>query len=137
MTATSSNPNIRDHYSPLEDLIIKVLRRYGEFHPSSVDGEVSLMMIDFANSVLLDYNTHPYRSRSIAKPVIPIENYISLQEAREIPDEIIMSGLLYYYAVQQMSQKMTPYKSMYDDNMNRITYYNKYGNTGILITKLE
>ncbi len=132
MPATSSNPNIRDHYSPLEDLIIKVLRRYGEFHPSSVDGEVSLMMIDFANSILLDYNTHPYRSGETA-----IEDYISLQEAREIPDEIIMSGLLYYYAVQQMSQKMTPYKSMYDNNMNRITYYNKYGNTGILITKLE
>ena len=132
MPATSSNPNIRDHYSPLEDLIIKVLRRYGEFHPSSVDGEVSLMMIDFANSILLDYNTHPYRSGETA-----IEHYISLQEAREIPDEIIMSGLLYYYAVKQMSQKMTPYKSMYDNNMNRITYYNKYGNTGILITKLE
>jgi len=132
VTATSSNPNIRDHYSPLEDLIIKVLRRYGEFHPSSVDGEVSLMMIDFANSVLLDYNTHPYRSGDTE-----IEDYIALQEARDLPDEIVISGLIYYYAVQQMSQKMQAYRQMYYDNLHRITYHNKFGNKPITIPKFE
>lgn len=132
MAATSSNPNIRDHHSPLEDLIIKILRRYGEFNPSSVDGEVTLMMIDFANAILLDYNTHPYRTGDT-----PILDYISQQEARSIPDEIIMSGLLYYYSVQQMSEKMTAYRAMYYSNLNTITYYNKYGNKPILVTKFE
>ena len=132
MTVTSSNPNIRDQYSPLEDLIIKVLRRYGEFHPSSVDGEVYLMMIDFANSVLLDYNTHPYRTGDTE-----IADYISLSEARDLPDEIVMSGLIYYYSVQQMSQKMNAYRAVYYDNLHRITYHNKFGNKAITIAKFE
>jgi hypothetical protein len=129
---TSTNPHIRDHYSPLEELIVKVLRRYGEFHPSAVDGEVGLMMIDFANSVILDYNTHPYREGDT-----PIKDYISLQEAREIPDEIITSGVIYLYAVQQLSEKMQPYRSMYYDTLNTITYYNKFGNAPIITKKYE
>jgi hypothetical protein len=59
---SNSNPHIRDVYSPLQKLSMQALRRYGEFAPESVDGNVLLMFIDFANEIIEDVRVHPYFS---------------------------------------------------------------------------
>ena len=53
----SMNPQIRDLNSPLEELIMQALRRHGEFTTSTVDGDVSLMKMEFANEVLEEINS--------------------------------------------------------------------------------
>ena len=57
---SNTNPHIRDKNSPLSVLIMQTLRRYGDFHPGTVDGDVMLMMMEFANTIIDDIRQHPY-----------------------------------------------------------------------------
>ena len=117
----SMNPQIRDLNSPLEELIMQALRRHGEFTPSTVDGDVSLMMMEFANEVLEEINSHPYFTGTELKP------YVSIQEAREVPDNIIVLGMLFHYAVQQHSSKSQMAGEKYFRTMNQKLYVMKHG----------
>lgn len=118
----SMNPHIRDDYSPLQELIMQALRRHGEFSSSSVDGDVSLMLMEFANEVLEEINSHPYWTGEILKP------YISIQEARKVPDNIIVLGVLFHYAVQQHSSKAQAASEKFFRTMNQTLYRAKHGN---------
>ena len=117
----SMNPQIRDLNSPLEELIMQALRRHGEFAPSSVDGDVSLMLMEFANEVVEEVNSHPYWTGLVIEP------YVSIQEARAIPDNIIMLGMLFHYAVQQHSSKSQMAGEKYFRTMNQKLYIMKHG----------
>ena len=117
----SMNPQIRDLYSPLEELIMQALRRHGEFTPSTVDGDVSLMMLEFANEVLEEVNSHPYWTGLELKP------YVSIQDARPVADNIIVLGLIFHYAVQQHSSKAQPASEKFFRTMNQTLYRAKHG----------
>jgi hypothetical protein len=93
----SMNPQIRDLYSPLEELIMQALRRHGEFTPST-------------------YWTG-----------LVIDPYISIQDAREVPDNIIVLGMLFHYAIQQHSSKSQMASEKYFRTMNQTLYRTKHG----------
>lgn len=118
---SANNPHIKAPYAPLETLAFQALRRYGDMHPGTVDGEVMMMFIEFANLVIEDLRGHPYWDNP------EIDYYAHPSEFRPIPDSILIAGLLYHYSVQQQSNKIEAYGPMYFKSMNRTLYQRKYG----------
>lgn len=118
---SANNPHLNEPYSSLETMTIQALRRYGDMHPGTVDGEVMMMFIEFANLVIEDLRGHPYWDNP------EIDYYTHPSETRAIPDSVMVSGLLYHYSVQQQSSKIEAYGPMYFKQMNRILYQRKYG----------
>lgn len=96
----SANPHIRAGNSPLDALIGMALTRFGEFAPSTIDGDLSQMMLSFANEVLDEMHEHPYWG-SLELP--EVESYVSIHDARPIEDTIMIHGLVAKYAIQQKS----------------------------------
>ena len=124
---SNSNPQIKDGRTPLQTLCMQALRRYGEFSPGTVDGDVLLMFIDFANMVIDDIRMHPYAptkattnqsGNTITVPV-SFDYYESLSDTRDVDDIIIVQGLLYHYAMQQGSDKLQLYMPMYHRTLNQ------------------
>ena len=124
---SNSNPQIKNGRSPLQTLCMQALRRYGEFSPGTVDGDVLLMFIDFANMVIDDIRMHPYAPTSSTEnangttTTVPVafDYYESLSDVRDIDDIIIVQGLLYHYAMQQGSEKLQMYMPMYHRTLNQ------------------
>lgn len=125
MANSNTNPQIRDTYSPLNSLVMQALRRYGDFHPGTIDGDVILMFMEFANIIIDEIRMHPYHDGT------EIDYYQSPTDVREIPDIIIVSGLLYHYAVQQGSQKIELYMPTYNRTLNQQLWQKLNGNTKI------
>ena len=125
MANSNTNPQIRDTYSPLNSLVMQALRRYGDFHPGTIDGDVMLMFMEFANIIIDEIRMHPYHDGT------EIDYYQSPTDVREIPDIIIVSGLLYHYAVQQGSQKLELYMPTYNRTLNQQLWQKLNGNTKI------
>lgn len=115
----SDNPQIRDEYSPLSALITQALRRFGDFSPHSVQGEVGQMFLEFANLVVDDINRHPYAEELYDEPV---EYYTQIDQARAIPDVIMRQGLLLYYSEQQHSSKLQTASPHYYEVLNGKLY---------------
>ena len=107
------------------------LRRYGDMHPGTVDGEVMMMFVEFANMVIEDLRSHPYWDN------VEIDYYTHPSETRHIPDSIMVQGLLYHYSVQQQSSKVEAYGPMYFKGMNRVLYNRKFGNAKIEMSPLD
>lgn len=118
---SSDNPHIANDYSPLDAMIVMALRRFGEFHPSTIDADTAQLFIECANEVVHDWNTHPYVNTGSPK-ISRVTPYISQTEARAIPDPIMVSGLLAYYAMQQGSPKGQLYMPRYNRMLNRGTW---------------
>lgn len=108
-----TNPNIVDGPAPLETLYLSQLRRFGDFRPDTSDGDVALLMLEFANDIIDDIRNHPYWDAT------DLDYYVSTQDARPIPDRIIQAGLLYYYADQQDSEKAPRLAARYYMVMNQ------------------
>jgi len=119
------NPHVRDSYSPLSTLAMQAIRRFGDFAPGTIDGDVMLMFIEFANQIVDDVRLHPYHDGQ------PIDYYQSAEDARPIPDNIVIAGLLYQYAMQQGSQKLELYMPNYHRTLNSQLWYNVSGNSQI------
>jgi len=124
--ATDTNPHIRDRYSPLNTLAMQALRRFGDYAPGTVDGDVMLMFIEFANMVIDDIRMHAYRDTTIE-----LDYYDSQNDSRAIEDIIIVSGLLYHYSMQQMSEKAQFYQANYFRTLNSKLWESLNGNTKI------
>lgn len=125
MAQSNTNPHIREKYSPLEALVMQALRRYGDFHPGTVDGDVMLMFIEFANLVIDEIREHPYHDGT------EIDYYQTQTDVREIPDQIIIAGLLYQYSFQQGSEKMQFYMPNFNRVLNQQLWSKLNGNTKI------
>ena len=128
MAQSNTNPHIRENYSPLETLAMQALRRFGDFHPGTVDGDVMLMFIEFANTIIDEVRNHPYHDNT------EIDYYQSQSDVREIPDPIIVNGLLYQYALQQASDKLSVYMPLYNRTLNQLMWQKLNGSTKIQLT---
>lgn len=117
-------PHITDQYAPLDALIVRAIRRFGDFGAQAAMGDVQNMFIEFANQVVDDYLNHPYFDGRTG-----VEHYISADEWKPIEDQIILSGLIAHYSFQQSSEKTPGYQSLYYMTMNKIMWQALNGNT--------
>lgn len=100
--------------SDVQSLTMKALRRYGDFVPGSIDGEVVLMFLDFANLIIDEIRAHPYYVEAYKQGKVgELHYYTSPTESRPIPDVVMVAGLLYHYANQQGSNKIQAYMPGY------------------------
>lgn len=90
--------------------------------PSTVDAETTLMFMDYANSVLDDVMEHPYWKKGVS-----ISYYTHQSEIREIPDNIMLLGILSKYAVDQTSAKAQRYEQDYYKRLNQVLTRVKFG----------
>lgn len=114
-------PNISQPYADLDDMITKAIQRFGNMSAQTVQGDVRLMMVGYANVIIEELRAHPYFS------IPDLDYYISLNDKRPIPDEIMIAGLTYYYADWNDSNKAAKFGRAYYKNMNTILYQRKFG----------
>lgn len=100
--------------SPLETLARQALRRYGDNAAGVVEAEALLMFIELANLVVDDFRMHPYGTSDD----LLVAYYAALQDARPIPDNIMVQGLLFQYALQQADERMQLYSGQYYKTLN-------------------
>ena len=145
---SNTNPHIRTKYSPLRTLAMQALRRFGDFSPSTVDGDVLLMFIEFANIIIDEVRQHPYAPRTTTTTTVngqkvtttsanDVNYYTSADEVREIDDQIIVAGLLAQYALQQGSEKIQIYMPNYHRTMNQQLWNALNGNTQIRLRVVD
>lgn len=128
---SSLTPQKEAPYSTLSMLIIKALRRFGDFNPGTVEGETNLMLMDFANEIIEDIRLHPYWDGSV------LNYYIHLEEKRPIPDQVVVNGLMFKYAEQQASDKTRGYEAKYFRSLNMYLYERSHGLGKITINKFD
>jgi len=119
-----------DNNSRLEDLSRMVFRRYGDFSASTVEAEALSMMIELANMVVDDVRMHPYASTALQSEPY----YHAMQDRSAIPDNIMVAGLLFYYAEQQGSERVATYGPKFARTMNQELWRATNGNTSIEMT---
>jgi hypothetical protein len=122
---SNTNPQVRDKNTPLQTLVHQALRRDGVFEAGTISGDVALMFIEFANIVVDEVRSHPYHDGS------PLDYYVDLTDARDIPDPIIVAGLLWQYALQQGSERISFYMPSFYKTMNQLMWYRMNGNTAL------
>lgn len=130
----SDNPQITDNYSDLQTLSSQALVRHGEFSSSTVLADVSMMFIEFANMVLEEVRNHPYADGTGLETV---KDYVSFTDIREVPDEIIKAGLLFYYMEQQGDARAEQKYQLYIRTMNQRLWRLLNGNTKIQMRPVD
>lgn len=122
MAKKSTSPQIVNPYAPLEQLSLRAIKRYGEMAASTVEGEVQMMFIDYANSILDDIMQHPYWEKGKE-----ITYYTHQTEARAVPDTVMVAGLLAKFSVDQESKKAGQYIGEYYLRLNQVLARWKFG----------
>lgn len=121
-TQASISPQLTSaRSSPLDALAMRALARFGEMSPTTVEGAMGLFL-DYGNEIIDDILSHPYCPEGSALPY-----YISVTETRDIPDHIVVAGLLFRHALQQKSKAATRYESDYYAKLNQIMLRVKFG----------
>lgn len=115
-TRPQTSPHIKDGYAPLGDLVVRALRLFGESAPNTADAEYSNMMLDLGNMVIDIVRTHPYWS--MQSPAVDLPYYKHIQEARPVPDMVMLAGLRFLYADQQGSAKTPSLSAQFYQTMN-------------------
>lgn len=139
---SQTNPQITNGKTPLRTLSMQALRRFGDFNATTVDGDVLLMFIEFANMIIDDIRMHPYAPRTTysttsgdntttSTSIDPLSYYKSVDESREIDDQIVVAGLLAHYSLQQGSDKIKIYMPNYQKTLNQQLWRALNGNTKI------
>jgi hypothetical protein len=100
----------------------RALRRYGEMSPSSTEGDAALVFIDYANEVLAEIRNHPYWPEGES-----LLDYVSIEEQRPVPDQVVLLGILGRYAFDQGSKKAAGYMGSYYGALNGLLHEKKYG----------
>ena len=104
-----------------------VFRRYGDFSASTIEAEALSMMIELANMVVDDVRMHPYASTALQSEPY----YHAMQDRSAIPDNIMVAGLLFYYAEQQGSERVGSHGPKFARTMNQELWRQTAGNTKI------
>lgn len=125
--ANELSPQITDNYSDLHALIMRATRRAGEFSGESVDGDLGILMLDFANEIVEEMRIHPYWPADVA-----LSYYEALTDRRPIPDIIMANGLRAQYLLQQGDARAGVAMQQYYRMTNTILYQRKFG-----VQKLE
>jgi len=119
----STSPHISSNAtSPLEQLVMRALRRYGETSPSTVEPEALLTFLDHANWIIDQIHVHPYNPTGNE-----IDYYIHITESRDIPDHMVVAGLLYKHASDNGSQKTGSYLSEFQNIMGATLHRKRFG----------
>lgn len=127
------NPHLAEGgFSPLDALVRQALRQYGDFAVSTVDGELALMLMEFANLVLDEIEQHPYWTADEE-----LEPYQALTDIRPVPDPIIVSGLLAHLSIQQQSEKQKTYFPLFQRMLNSQLWRRLNGNTAIRVRPMD
>jgi hypothetical protein len=121
-TSLSTSPQIKDDYAPIDVLMLRAIRRYGDMSPSTTDAENVNMFIDYANSVLDDVMEHPYWEKGYTIPT-----YKHSTESRPVPDALMLAGLLAKYAIDKTSVKAAKYEADYYKRLNQSLLRTKFG----------
>ena len=108
--------------SSLEALALRAIRRYGEMAVSSVEGDAMALFLDYGNEIIDDILGHPYFP---VGGVLPYYTHVS--ERRDIPDHILVQGLLAKHAKQQKSGKADEYLGDYFAKLNQVMARVKFG----------
>jgi hypothetical protein len=122
MAKKSTSPQIVNPYAPLEQLVLRVIKRYGEMAASTVEGETIQMFIDYANSILDDIMSHPYWTKGQE-----ISYYTHQTEWRAVPDTVMVAGLLAKFSSDQESKKAQVYLGEYYLRLNQVLARWKFG----------
>lgn len=117
-------PHIRDEFSDLQTLAMRALRMYGDQAPESADASVLLMFVDFGNEIVEEVRQHPYWTGDIAY-------YKAATSTTNVPDAIILRGLLSKYAQQQASDRAQMFTQTFHRTMNQVLWNRKNGNKPI------
>lgn len=128
---SGQSPHIAEPFSPLESLIDDAFMRYGNMSVETLDGSIKMMLLRLANKIVEDIRYHPYT----ATP--DLDYYVSLQDTRPIPDEIMISGLAYHYAKWQRSTSTTTFFAEYTQALNQILYQRKFGSGTIQLNTVD
>lgn len=141
---SQTNPHITNGNSPLRTLSMQALRRFGDFNATTVDGDVLLMFLEFANMVIDDVRMHAYAPRTTYSSATGtsttkdlIEYYRAVDEIRNVDDQIIVAGLLAHYSLQQGSEKAEIYMPSYYRTMNQQLWRALNGNTPIQMRVMD
>jgi len=141
---SQTNPHITNGNSPLRTLSMQALRRFGDFNATTVDGDVLLMFLEFANMVIDDVRMHTYAPRTTYSSATGtsttndvIEYYRAVDEIRNVDDQIIVAGLLAHYSLQQGSEKAEIYMPSYYRTMNQQLWRALNGNTPIQMRVMD
>jgi hypothetical protein len=118
----STSPHVKEGYSPLEQLALRALRRYGETAPSTVEPELLLSFVDYANWIIDQIHVHPYN------PVGHVLRYYNhITDSRAIPDHVVVSGLLYKHAFDNGSQKTGGYMGEFQNTLSALLHQVRFG----------
>lgn len=121
-TKKSTSPQIVSPYAPLEQLSLRAIKRYGEMAASTVEGEVQLMFVDYANTILDDIMAHPYWTKGKEIPY-----YTHQTDVRPVPDNMMVAGLLAKFSADQESKKAGLYMGEYFKSLNQLLARWKFG----------
>lgn len=129
MVTSVSNPAVGGARSntPLESLMASAVRQFGDASSGSVNGDVSLMMVEFANEIIEEIRVHPYqtytdKNGTVHAVVTDLNYYKHHTEKRDIPDVIMIKGLLARYAMQQASKRAQQLYGVAMKTMNQVMY---------------
>ena len=118
---SAQNPQIAEPYSPLETLVNDAFERFGNMSVETLDGSVKRILFRYANRIIEDVRIHPYWD------LPDLDYYISLQDCRPVPDEIMITGLAFHYAKWMNSTRAATLGAEYAQALNQILYQRKYG----------
>lgn len=121
-TKRSTNPQIVSPYSPLEQLALVALKRFGEMGTSTVEAEAMVLFLSYANSIIDEIHAHPYWQKGVTIPY-----YTHWTESRKIPDTIMVVGLLARWALDQDSKKAPRLMGEYYSKLNSVLSTEKFG----------
>jgi hypothetical protein len=133
MAATvNQNVDQGSGYAPLNDVMAKALMLYGDSSFDTHDGVLPSLLLQLANTIVVEVNQHPYREH-----LAPVEFYGDITSRRSIPDIIMMYGIAGAYATQQGSSKGPMLMAQFYKMMNQIFWQEKNGNTPIQVRAFD
>lgn len=124
-------PNVKDPHSPLSLLINEAIGLFGNMSTDTIPGSILMTLLRRANSIVEDVRIHPYTT------LPDLDYYISFDDVRPIPDEIMIAGLLYHYSFWMKSDFVKNHYIQYQKTLGQILYQRKFGSGKIQMNTID